>query len=60
MNAFKSVKHKSPMKGKQKKNMVITRKEHDAWHKKNSEYDGKMDKDHEICHRKAGIKVIDG
>ena len=45
---------------KEKKKMVITQKEHDEWHRKHSGYDGKMDKEHEQCHRKAGITVIKG
>ena len=40
-----------------KKNITITKKEHDAWHKKNPEYGDKMDKEHERCHKKIGITV---
>ena len=42
---------------KLKKKMVITQEEHDEWQRKNSEYDGKVDKEHELCHKKAGIIV---
>jgi hypothetical protein len=42
---------------KKKKNIVITKKEHDEWHRKNSEYGGKMDKEHRACHKKYGIVV---
>ena len=48
------------MKGKdvkKKKNMLITKKEHDEWHSKHSEHDGKMDEEHELCHKKVGITV---
>ena len=44
-------------KTKSRKNIVITKKEHDEWHRKHSEYDGKLDDGHEKCHRKAGITV---
>jgi hypothetical protein len=43
--------------GKLKKNMTITKKEHDQWHKKHMEYDGKMDKEHKICHSEIGLTV---
>lgn len=39
------------------KKMVITQKEHDAWHKKHKEYGSKNDKEHELCHKKVGITV---
>ena len=39
------------------KKMVITQKEHDEWHRKNKDYDGKIDKEHELCHKKVGIRV---
>ena len=42
---------------KRKKNIVITKKEHDEWHKKNKGYDTKDKKGHEVCHRKYGITV---
>ena len=41
---------------KKKKKTVITKKEHDAWHKKNG-YENKTNKEHEACHRKYGIVV---
>lgn len=43
-------------KKKAKKNIVVTKKEHDLWHKKNG-YEGKMDKEHKACHKKYGIVV---
>jgi hypothetical protein len=42
---------------KLKKKIVITRKEHDEWHRKNDGYAGRIDKEHDICHRKKGIVV---
>ncbi len=45
---------------KTKKNMVISQKEHDEWHSKHGEYDGKMDKEHQQCHKKVGITVVKG
>ncbi len=45
------------MEKKLKKNITITREEHDEWYRKHSEYDGKVDKAHELCHKKAGITV---
>lgn len=45
------------MEKKLKKKMVITQKKHDDWHKKHSEYDGKLDKEHELCHKRVGIIV---
>jgi hypothetical protein len=45
------------MEKKFKKKMVITQKEHDAWHKKQGDLEWKSDKEHEICHRKMGIVV---
>ena len=45
------------MKKKLKKKMIITKKEHDEWHRKHKEYDEKNSKEHEICHRKIGIIV---
>ena len=45
------------IKKKPKKNMTITQKEHDEWHKKHSEYGGKMDKEHELCHKRIGLKI---
>jgi len=47
----------NPMDKKLKKKMVITQEEHDEWHRKNEGYDGKIDKYHDICHRKIGITV---
>ena len=44
-------------KKKAKKNIVVTKKEHDAWHKKNKGYDTKNKKEHEAFHRKYGIVV---
>jgi len=44
------------MKKKLKKNITITKKEHDEWHRKNG-YNDKMDKEHEACHRECGIIV---
>jgi hypothetical protein len=48
------------MKKKLKKNMVITQKEHDAWHKKHKEYGSKDDAEHRRCHKKVGITVKKG
>lgn len=46
------------MDKKLKKNMTITKKEHDLWHKEHAdEYDATMDKEHEECHKKCGITV---
>ncbi|MCX6816057.1 MAG: hypothetical protein NT120_04365 [Candidatus Aenigmarchaeota archaeon] len=45
------------MKKKTKKNITITQKEHDEWHKKNKGYDEKDKKEHELCHKKMGIKI---
>jgi hypothetical protein len=47
------------MKGKTKKNITITRKEHDEWHRENKGYDTKDDKEHEKCHKEMGITVLD-
>ncbi|MBU0898532.1 MAG: hypothetical protein ABIH55_01590 [Nanoarchaeota archaeon] len=44
---------------KVKKNIAITQKEHDEWHKKHNGYDKKIDKEHELCHKKMGIKIKD-
>ncbi|MBW2970705.1 hypothetical protein KY320_00940 [Candidatus Woesearchaeota archaeon] len=46
------------MDKKLKKNKTITKKEHDDWHKNHSEYDGKLDKEHELCHERIGLKVV--
>jgi len=50
------------MKGKtskkKMKNMTITQKEHDTWHKKNKDYDEKDSKEHELCHKKIGLTVV--
>jgi len=45
------------MDKKLKKNMVITQKEHDEWHRKNKGYDEKDDKAHKLCHKKVGIII---
>jgi hypothetical protein len=45
------------MNKKLKKKMIITKKEHDEWHRKNKGYDGKNSKEHVACHRKFGIVV---
>ena len=45
------------MKKKLKKKMVITKKEHDEWHRKNKGYDTKNKREHEACHKKIGIIV---
>jgi hypothetical protein len=42
---------------KKQKNMTITQKEHDEWHKKHKDYDEKSSKEHDACHRKFGIVV---
>jgi hypothetical protein len=47
------------MDKKLKKNLVITKKEHDEWHRENKEYGDKMDKEHELCHKRVGIIVRD-
>ena len=44
------------MKKKLKKNIVITKKKHDEWHKKHG-HNKKIDKEHELCHKKMGITV---
>jgi len=48
------------MDKKLKKNKTITLQEHDEWHKKHPEYDDKIDKEHERCHKKIGLKVKKG
>ena len=45
------------MDKKLKKNITITKKEHDEWHRKHKEYDKKIDKEHELCHKRIGLKV---
>jgi hypothetical protein len=51
------------MDKKLKKKMIITQREHDAWHKKHGGYGKKSDKnnkiskEHELCHKKMGIVV---
>ena len=43
-----------------KKNKEISKKEHDQWHRKNDnckDYDGKIDKEHELCHKEIGLIV---
>lgn len=42
---------------KKKTKSIITKKEHDAWHKKHGEYDTKDKKEHAACHKKYGIVV---
>ena len=44
------------MKTKTKKNIVITKKEHDEWHRKNG-YENKSDREHDLCHKRCGIIV---
>jgi hypothetical protein len=44
-------------KKKLKKNITISQKEHDEWHRKHKDYDEKGSKEHDICHRKFGIAV---
>lgn len=45
------------MKKKLKKNITITKKKHDEWHRKNKGYGCKSKKEHETCHREMGITV---
>ena len=45
------------MDKKLRKNMDITQKEHDEWHRKNNDYDAKNDKEHELCHKRVGIII---
>jgi hypothetical protein len=45
------------MMKKLKKNIVITKKEHDEWHRKNKGYDSKDSKEHDACHKEMGIVV---
>ena len=40
-----------------KKNIVITKKEHDEWHRKHKDYGSKSCKEHNACHRRYGITV---
>jgi hypothetical protein len=40
-----------------KKNITITQKEHDEWHKKNKEYNCKNKKEHETCHKEIGLGI---
>lgn len=47
---------KMPKLFKRKKNITVTKKEHDEWHKKNG-YENKTNKEHAACHRKYGITV---
>ena len=42
---------------KKLKKKVVTQKEHDEWHKNHSEYDGKIDEEHERCHKRIGLTV---
>ena len=49
---------KKTKSNKKPKEMVITQKEHDEWHKKQGDkYTGKTSKEHELCHRRMGIVV---
>jgi len=48
------------MDKKLKKNVVITQKEHDAWHRKNPDYDEKDKKAHDLCHKKIDLVVKKG
>jgi len=48
------------MDKKLKKNIVITQKEHDEWHRKNKGYDTKNKKEHDLCHKKMGITIKKG
>lgn len=43
---------------KLKKDMTITQKEHDEWHKKHPEYGDKMDAEHRRCHKDIGLTVM--
>jgi len=45
------------MKKKIKKNMTITKKEHDEWHRKNKGCDTKNKKEHEACHKEICLVV---
>ncbi|MBN2095456.1 MAG: hypothetical protein JW727_05390 [Candidatus Aenigmarchaeota archaeon] len=45
------------MEEKIKKNLTITQKEHDEWHRKNPGYDEKDKKAHKLCHKKIGLTV---
>jgi hypothetical protein len=45
------------MDKKRRKNITITQKEHDEWHRKHKGYGAKDGKEHETCHRKMGITV---
>ena len=44
-------------KKKVKKEMSITQKEHDDWHRKNGDYSKKTTKEHERCHKEMGIII---
>lgn len=48
------------MNKKPKKNITISQKEHDDWHKKNKDYDAKDDAEHRACHKEMGIVVKRG
>jgi hypothetical protein len=45
------------MKKKSNKKMIITKKEHDEWHKKHKDYSHKIGKEHAACHKECGIVV---
>lgn len=40
-----------------RKPIVVTKKEHDAWHAKHKDYGAKSGKEHDACHKKYGIIV---
>jgi hypothetical protein len=40
-----------------KKNVALTQKEHNEWHRKNKGYDTKDEKEHDLCHNEMGIVV---
>ena len=42
---------------KKKKDIVITKKEHDEWHRKHKDYGSKSGKEHDTCHREYDITV---
>ncbi|MFH1052854.1 MAG: hypothetical protein V1740_00385 [Candidatus Woesearchaeota archaeon] len=48
------------MEKRLKKSKLITQKEHDEWHRKNKEYNNKIDKERELCHKKIGLTVKKG
>ena len=42
---------------KKTKNITITQKEHDEWHRKHRDYGAKSGKEHDACHKNYGIIV---